>query len=66
MTVKILRPGTNATQDWEHSPARNPPAASRRKALARQAEIRAGNGDKQNATHQDSGPFPSRETPKIW
>jgi hypothetical protein len=66
VSVKRLQPHRSETQDWEHSAARNQPAASRQKALDRQAAIRRGDGNKANASHQDSGPWPEREEPKIW
>jgi hypothetical protein len=66
MTLKRLDPHQSETQTWDRSGARNPPARGRAIATARQAEIRRGNGSKEDATHQDSGPWPAREEPKIW
>jgi hypothetical protein len=60
-----FKPGLDDTQAWERSAAANPPSEGRARAIARQDEIRRGDGNPANATRSTSIAYPQRETPGV-
>jgi hypothetical protein len=65
MTAKLLRPHRSEVQDWEHSAERNPQSRGQRRALERQAEIRAGDGSAKDAAAEMPLAYPPREIPRV-
>jgi hypothetical protein len=65
MTPTRNPPGLNETQAWERSAAANPRSRGDIRAVARREEIRAGDGNKADATQQSSIAYPRREVPNI-
>jgi hypothetical protein len=61
MTVRRFEPGLSETQAWERSAERNPPSQGRARAIARHAEIIAGDGSAKDAARETPVSYPHRE-----